>query len=109
MTTLVQSSAARERLEIGVHLSSNDFVSFSTIVGLEPGSFARSKRGKLIFLQRPSLEEYVLHMARGPTPMYPKDAAACLTMMDVGNGHRVLECGTGSGALTLFLSRLGRL
>ncbi|XP_072103264.1 tRNA (adenine(58)-N(1))-methyltransferase, mitochondrial isoform X2 [Mobula birostris] len=33
------------------------------------------------------------------------DATTMLTMMDVGNGDCILESGSGSGAMTLFLSR----
>ena len=58
-------------------------------------------------LKRPSLEDYVLYMKRIATPSYPKDIQAMLSMGEVGRGSCVLEAGTGSGALTLFLSRTG--
>lgn len=58
-------------------------------------------------IRRPSLEQYVLHMKRVATPSYPKDIQAMLSMAEVGQGSVVLEAGTGSGAMTLFLSRAG--
>ena len=39
------------------------------------------------------------------TPTYPKDASAMVTLLDLAPGMRVLEAGTGSGGLTLFLAR----
>lgn len=58
-------------------------------------------------LQRASLEDYVVYMKRIATPSYPKDIQAMLSMAEVRQGSIVLEAGTGSGALTLFLSHAG--
>ncbi|MGH7348146.1 MAG: tRNA (adenine-N1)-methyltransferase, partial [Candidatus Rokuibacteriota bacterium] len=49
--------------------------------------------------------EYVLEMPRGAQVIYPKDLAMILFWADVYPGCRVLEAGTGSGALTLALLR----
>lgn len=58
-------------------------------------------------LQRVSLADYVLHMKRVATPSYPKDIQVMLSMADVRQGSFVLEAGSGSGALTLYLSSAG--
>src|SRR3989442_14501090 len=54
---------------------------------------------------RPTLAEYVLDMPRGAQVIYPKDLAMILFWADIYPGCRVVEAGTGSGALTLALLR----
>src|SRR3989442_6628495 len=55
---------------------------------------------------RPTLAEYVLEMPRGAQVIYPKALAMILFWADVYPGCRVLEAGTGWGALTLALLRV---
>lgn len=121
------------QLQPGARLMSSwGFIQHDDIVGQRSGQFLKTGRGVSILIRRPSLEDYVLLMKRGPAIAYPKvhgpvgysmartdertlqisllpqDAATMLMMMDVAEGDRVLESGSGSGAMSLFLSRAGR-
>jgi len=80
-------------------------VDHAEIVAAGSGGVVHTHQGEPLFVYRPTLEEYVLLMQRGATVTYPKDAAAMVMMLDLAPGMRVLEAGTGSGGLALFLSR----
>lgn len=91
---------ARTRLQ-----SSWGVIPHEDIAGKPAGSFVKTHQGISILIRRASLEDYVIFMKRGPTIAYPKEAAAMLMMMDITEGDCVLEAGSGSGAMSLFLSR----
>ncbi|KAK5857074.1 hypothetical protein PBY51_010341 [Eleginops maclovinus] len=93
-------------LQAGARLNSSWGIILHDNIARQPaGRFLKTSRGTPILIRRPSLEDYVLHMKRGPAIAYPKDAATMLMMMDVTEGDRVLESGSGSGAMSLFLSK----
>ncbi|MDQ3990858.1 MAG: tRNA (adenine-N1)-methyltransferase [Actinomycetota bacterium] len=75
------------------------------LIGSEEGTRVHSTTGASLIAFRPRLVDFVLKMSRGAQVIYPKDQAAILMEADVFPGTRVLEAGTGSGALTLALSR----
>ncbi|KAG7271780.1 hypothetical protein CRUP_002047 [Coryphaenoides rupestris] len=80
-------------------------INHDDIAGRPSGQIMRTKYKAPFLIRRPSLEDYVLNMRRSPVITYPKDASMMLTMMDVSEGDSVLESGSGSGAMSLFLSR----
>ena len=51
------------------------------------------------------MADYIRIMPRVATVVYPKDIGAIITYGDIFPGARVLEAGTGSGALTIALAR----
>ncbi len=75
------------------------------LIGREDGSWVESSSGGSLLLIRPRLADYVLRMKRSAQVVYPKDLGPILVYADIGPGQTVLEAGTGSGALTLGLSR----
>jgi tRNA (adenine57-N1/adenine58-N1)-methyltransferase len=80
-------------------------VPHDSIIGAAEGSALRSSRDFPVTVLRPRLADYTLRMKRGAAVMYPKDTGAIVTWADIAPGSTVLEAGTGSGALTLALSR----
>lgn len=82
-------------------------VAHSKIAGQAPCQTFQSDQGAKLWLRRPTLADYVCLMQRAATPTYPKDIWAMLGYLDIGRGAKVIEAGSGSGALTLHLSNLG--
>ena len=75
------------------------------LIGALEGSTARTTGGTKVLVFRPTLADYVLKMKRGAQVVYPKDIGLILVYADVFPGAKVLEAGSGSGSLTLALSR----
>lgn len=75
------------------------------VLGQPEGSVIVNSSGAQYLALRPLLGDFVMSMARGAAIIYPKDAAQIVALADVAPGHRVLEAGVGSGAMTLSLLR----
>jgi tRNA (adenine57-N1/adenine58-N1)-methyltransferase len=77
------------------------------IIGKPEGSAVTGTTGRSFLVLRPTLSDVVLKMPRGAQVIYPKDLGAILMVADIWPGHRVLEAGVGSGALSMALLRAG--
>lgn len=75
-----------------------------SIIGLEYGSSTETSKGYRLYLMRPFLEDYIMKGERRTQIVYPKDMGLIAVRIGVRSGSRVLEIGTGSGALTMFLA-----
>jgi tRNA (adenine57-N1/adenine58-N1)-methyltransferase len=75
--------------------------SFSDIKNIP--SLIESSTGVVFKIYYPSYKEFVLLMKRGPQIIYPKDVGQIIIEADIHKNSKVLEIGTGSGALSLYL------
>ncbi len=70
------------------------------------GESVKSSKGEKLLILKPTLEDFVMKkLKRISQIIYPKDVGQILVLGDIFPGAKVLECGTGSGALTLYLVR----
>lgn len=74
------------------------------LVGLPWGSSIVSHIGKPFLFLEPSLHDLVLYIRRKSQIIFPKDIGYILLRLSIGHGKRVIEAGTGSGALTMALA-----
>ena len=80
------------------------FVHLGELVGKEYGTRLRSNLNVEFVALRPSIRDYVFKMSRRTQIVYPKDIALIVLFGDVHPGSRVVEAGTGTGALTTALA-----
>lgn len=76
------------------------------IIGKPWGTRLVSHTGNPFFLMRPGLSDLITQIKRNTQIMYPKDIGYIVMIMGIGPGVRVLEAGTGSGALTTAFAYL---
>jgi tRNA (adenine57-N1/adenine58-N1)-methyltransferase catalytic subunit len=75
------------------------------LIGRPDGSLVTTARGAVLLALRPTFAEAVVERRRQAQPIYPKDLGAVLVFADLFPGARVLEAGTGTGALTIAALR----
>jgi len=80
------------------------FIKLDELVGKEFGVAVPSSVGVEFTALKPSLTDYIMKSSRKTQITYPKDAALIVMFSGVGPGSRVVESGTGTGALTTALA-----
>lgn len=80
------------------------YVEMESLIGLKYGSRVKSNIGVDFVALRPTPWDYVLKVARRTQIIYPKDMALMIFKLGLRPGMRIVEAGTGSGALTCALA-----
>lgn len=84
--------------------SMHGLVAHDEVIGLLWGSQVNTHLGKTFTVLQPALDDLLRELDRNTQVMYPKDIGYALLSLGIGAGSRVLEAGTGSGALTVALA-----
>ncbi len=80
------------------------FLKLDDLVGKNYGEAIRTSLGIDFTALKPSLMDYIMKSSRNTQITYPKDAALIVMFSGIGSGSRVVESGTGTGALTTTLA-----
>ena len=94
------------RMEPGKrHSTHRGTIDHDELIGAEWGATLTLNTGSSAFLLRPRWIDKMMKVHRRTNIMYPKDATFLLAELDIGPGSRVVELGSGSGAMTQALAR----
>ena len=80
-------------------------IAHDDIIGQPLGRTITSHLGHPFLVLPPSIHDLSMNVRRATQIIYPKDIGYILVKMNIVPGTRVIEAGTGSGALTTALAR----
>jgi tRNA (adenine57-N1/adenine58-N1)-methyltransferase len=87
-----------------VHHTHKGMVNLDDIIGKPYGTMVLSNLNHKFYAVKPTPMDLLLKMQRATQIIYPKDIGLILLNTGVVPGSRVVEAGTGSGALTSILA-----
>lgn len=77
------------------------FINLADLIGQPFGSEVKSSLGDTFWALKPTTHDLIMHSVRKTQIMYPKDIGLVILKLALCSGLKVLEIGTGSGAMTL--------
>ena len=83
-------------------------IAHDDLLGQPLGRQIASHLGHPFVALAPSIHDLLMNIKRVSQIIYPKDIGVILLKLNVGAGQRVVEAGTGSGALTMALAHAVR-
>ena len=84
------------------------FVQLVELIGKQYGTRITSSMNIEFVALKPTLRDHIFKMQRKTQITYPKDIALILMFSDAGPSNKIVEAGTGTGALTTSLARHAR-
>lgn len=79
-------------------------VKLDDVIGREYGEKVKSHLGVQFILFKPLISDYILKISRKTQILYHKDIGLIILYAGIGPGSKVVEAGTGSGALACCLA-----
>ncbi|HUK51363.1 MAG TPA: tRNA (adenine-N1)-methyltransferase [Terriglobales bacterium] len=76
-------------------------INLDNVLGLQLGSEVKSSLGESFWILKPTTHDFIMHSVRRTQIMYPKDIGIIILKLGLTSGSRILEIGTGSGAMTV--------
>jgi tRNA (adenine57-N1/adenine58-N1)-methyltransferase len=76
------------------------YIQLGDLIGKEYGTKIPSSMGVDFVALKPNLRDYIFKTNRRTQISYPKDISLIILYSGIGSGSRVVEAGTGTGALT---------
>ena len=80
-------------------------IDHNDLIGQPLGRKVMSTTGHAYTVVEPSLAELMKGVKRNTQIIYPKEAGRIIFKLNIFSGRRVIEAGTGSGALTLAMAK----
>lgn len=76
------------------------------IVNAKNGEVLETHKGEKFVVLEPNFIDFFENIERGPAIILPKDAGVISANTGIASGSKVVEAGSGSGALTCYLANL---
>jgi len=80
------------------------FIDLTGLIGREFGTRIHSNKGVEFIAFKPTIRDYIFKISRRTQIIYPKDISLIVFFSGIEPGSRVVEGGTGAGALTAALA-----
>ena len=77
------------------------FINLKELIGRSFGTSVKSSLGHEFWVLKPTTHDLIMHSVRRTQIMYPKDIGLIILKLALTAGCKVLEVGTGSGAMTV--------
>ena len=81
-------------------------IDIPSIIGMDYGLYFQTPLGKVIYLVKPTVHDFIMKSERRTQIVYPKDLGYIVVRAGIASGSQILEIGTGSGAITTFLASI---
>ncbi len=91
----------------GIFHTNHGTIDLSKLVGKKFGTIIKSSKGESFFALRPNINDFLdKRLARLPQIVSLKDCSLIAGFTGLSSGYRVIEAGTGSAFLTIFMANL---